>query len=66
MRVIVTNWKLVWLKGKKMSPVAAAYLEYIRQQKTVINENQFWDVIDELKNAGAEDILIVPIDKMVI
>jgi hypothetical protein len=31
----------VWLKGKKMSPVAAAYLEYIRQQKTVINENQF-------------------------
>lgn len=38
---IVTNWKLVWLKGKKMSPVAAAYLEYIRQQKTVINENQF-------------------------
>jgi len=38
---IVTNWKLVWLKGKKMSPVAAAYLEYLRQQKTVINENQF-------------------------
>lgn len=33
---------------------------------SVINENQFWDVIDELKTAGAEDILIVPIDKMVI
>jgi DNA-binding transcriptional LysR family regulator len=38
---LVTNWKLVWLKGKKMSPVAAAYLEYIKQQKAVINENQF-------------------------
>lgn len=33
---------------------------------SVINENQFWDVIDELKKAGAEDILIVPIDKMVV
>lgn len=33
---------------------------------SVINENQFWEVIDELKDAGAEDILIVPIDKMVI
>lgn len=33
---------------------------------SVINEEQFWEVIDELKAAGAEDILIVPIDKMVI
>lgn len=33
---------------------------------SVIDENQFWEVIDELKTAGAEDILIIPIDKMVI
>jgi len=33
---------------------------------SVINENQFWEVIDELKNAGAEDILIIPINKMVL
>lgn len=33
---------------------------------SVIDENQFWEVIDELKSAGAEDILIIPIDKMVI
>jgi len=33
---------------------------------SVIYENQFWEVIDELKAAGAEGILIVPIDKMVI
>lgn len=33
---------------------------------SVIDENKFWEVIDELKNAGAEDILIVPIDKMVV
>jgi len=33
---------------------------------SVIDENEFWNVIDELKDAGAEDILIVPINKMVI
>ncbi len=33
---------------------------------SVIDETQFWNVIDELKNAGAEGILIVPIDKMVL
>lgn len=33
---------------------------------SVIEESKFWDVIDELKEAGAEDILVVPIDKMVL
>ncbi|MGK0175282.1 MAG: ATP phosphoribosyltransferase, partial [Ulvibacter sp.] len=33
---------------------------------SVIKENEFWEVIDELKNAGAEGILVIPIDKMVI
>ncbi len=33
---------------------------------SVIEEKKFWEVIDELKLAGAEDILIVPIDKMVV
>lgn len=33
---------------------------------SVIDENKFWEVIDELKSAGAEDILIIPIDKMVL
>ena len=32
---------------------------------SVIEENRFWEVIDELKEAGAQDILIIPIDKMV-
>jgi len=32
---------------------------------SVIEEDTFWEVIDELKDAGAEGILIVPIDKMV-
>jgi ATP phosphoribosyltransferase len=33
---------------------------------SVIQESQFWQVIDQLKDAGAEDILIVPINKMVV
>jgi ATP phosphoribosyltransferase len=33
---------------------------------SVINKDDFWRVIDRLKVAGAEDILIIPIEKMVI
>ena len=33
---------------------------------TVIEKNKFWEVIDELKNLGAEGILVVPIEKMVL
>jgi len=32
---------------------------------SVIQEDEFWDVLDQLKEAGAEDILVVPIDKMI-
>ena len=33
---------------------------------TVINEERFWEVLDELRNYGAEGILVAPIEKMVI
>ncbi|GMN08822.1 ATP phosphoribosyltransferase [Croceitalea sp. MTPC9] len=33
---------------------------------TVINKDTFWEVIDELKSAGAEGILVCPIEKMVL
>jgi ATP phosphoribosyltransferase len=33
---------------------------------SVIDEDKFWEVIDELKLAGAEGILVVPIDKIVL
>jgi len=32
---------------------------------SVINENDFWEVIDQLKNVGAEGILVIPIEKMI-
>ena len=33
---------------------------------SVINAGDFWEVIDRLKSAGAEDILVCPIEKMVL
>jgi len=33
---------------------------------SVIDEDKFWEVIDELKQNGAEGILVVPIEKMVL
>ena len=32
---------------------------------SVISESGFWDVIGRLKKAGAEGILVVPIEKMI-
>ena len=33
---------------------------------SVVNENDFWEIIDKLKNLGAQGILVVPIEKMII
>lgn len=33
---------------------------------SVLNKNEFWEIIDELKNNGAEGILVCPIEKMVV
>ena len=32
----------------------------------VISEKGFWDIIRKLKNLGAEGILVVPIEKMIL
>ena len=33
---------------------------------SVVDEDAFWEVIDKLKAAGAEGILVVPIEKMIL
>jgi ATP phosphoribosyltransferase len=33
---------------------------------SVINEDEFWEVIEKLRAAGAEGILVVPIEKMIL
>ncbi|MBX9887936.1 MAG: LysR family transcriptional regulator [Flavobacteriaceae bacterium] len=38
---MVTNWRLIWLKGKKMSPVGSAFLSYIQKEKQAIIDEKF-------------------------
>jgi ATP phosphoribosyltransferase len=33
---------------------------------SVVKEDEFWDVIDQLKILGAQGILVIPIEKMVL
>jgi len=40
---LVSHWNLIWLKAKKLTPVAEAFLEYINQKKdTIIREHFEW------------------------
>jgi DNA-binding transcriptional LysR family regulator len=43
---ITTYWRLIWLKNKKLSPIAAAYLEYVKKEKVKIIEKYFRWYID--------------------
>lgn len=40
---ITTEWNLVWLKNKRLSPVAEAYLNYVRKEKSrILNDSFSW------------------------
>ncbi len=51
------------MKSPTVMPLAASGWSSIH---TVINEDRFWEIIDALKANGAQGILIVPIEKMII
>lgn len=38
---ITTHWRLIWLKDKKLSPVASAYLQFVREAKERIVKDFF-------------------------
>jgi DNA-binding transcriptional LysR family regulator len=38
---ITTNWQLVWLKDKQLSPVAKAFLKFIEEHKSEIRNTHF-------------------------
>jgi DNA-binding transcriptional LysR family regulator len=38
---VTTKWRLIWLKGKRISPVAQAYLDFIRLRKNEILNDKF-------------------------
>jgi len=54
------------LPGMKSPTVLPLAEEGWSSVHSVLNENDFWDIIERLKAAGAQGILVVPIEKMVI
>jgi DNA-binding transcriptional LysR family regulator len=38
---IQTTWQLIWLKGKKHSPVVSSYLDYVKNNKESIIQEKF-------------------------
>lgn len=43
---IKTHWRLIWLKRKKMSPIAKAYLAFVRGRKEEIIDKHFNWLVD--------------------
>lgn len=40
---ITTQWRLIWLKNKKLSPVSEAFLQFLKENKAaIIKENFSW------------------------
>jgi ATP phosphoribosyltransferase len=54
------------LPGMKSPTVLPLAQEGWSSIHSVISEEQFWEVIDQLKACGAEGILIIPIEKMIL
>ncbi len=54
------------LPGMKSPTVLPLAEEGWSSIHSVVNDEEFWQVIDDLKEAGAEGILVVPIEKMVL
>lgn len=53
------------LPGMKSPTVVPLAQEGWSSMHSVIEENDFWEVIGKLKKAGAEGILVIPIEKMI-
>ncbi len=51
------------MKSPTVMPLAASGWSSVH---SVIKESEFWEIIDKLKNLGAQGILVIPIEKMII
>jgi len=54
------------LPGMKSPTVTPLAEEGWSSVQSVVNENDFWDVIEKLKQCEAEGILVIPIEKMIV
>jgi ATP phosphoribosyltransferase len=54
------------LPGMKSPTVLPLYQEGWSSIHSVVNEKEFWGIHDQLKELGAEGILVIPIEKMIV
>ncbi len=54
------------LPGMKSPTVLPLYEKGWSSVHSVVNENEFWEIIAKLKEYGAQGILVIPIEKMII
>jgi ATP phosphoribosyltransferase len=54
------------LPGMKSPTVVPLAEEGWSSIQSVVNENDFWDVIEKLKQFEAEGIIVIPIEKMIV
>src|SRR6185503_8098545 len=54
------------LPGMKSPTVLPLAVEGWSSVHSVLQEDDFWDIIEQLKDAGAQGILVVPIEKMIV
>ena len=54
------------LPGMKSPTVMPLAEEGWSSLHSVVNEERFWEIIDQLKSIGAQGILVLPIEKMII
>jgi len=53
------------LPGVKSPTVTPLVEEGWSSIQSVVNENEFWEIIGKLKDAGAEGIIVLPIEKII-
>lgn len=54
------------LPGMKSPTIMPLAEEGWSSLHSVVNENEFWDIIKKLKEFGAQGILVIPIEKMIV
>jgi len=54
------------LPGTKSPSILPLAEEGWSSLHSVVNEDDFWEIIEKIKDAGAQGILVVPIEKMII
>jgi len=54
------------LPGMKSPTVLPLAMEGWSSLHSVVKEDEFWEVIEKLKEAGAQGILVAPIEKMIV